>query len=129
MQEITNARAAANVLRDQMHALDHEEAWVIYLTTRMTPIGTEMIAKGTLTATSIDCRTILRQALLHNAAALILMHNHPSGDPLPTQADIRFTKQLKQACKLMDIHLLDHIITVDDSFYSFSEETTTPFNI
>ena len=129
MEPINNCRAAAALLRDKFHALDHEEVWVLYLTSRMHPIGSEMISKGTLTATSIDCRTVLRQALLHNAAALILMHNHPSGDPLPSPNDIRFTKQLRQACSLMDVQLLDHIITADEGFYSFSEETTQPFNI
>jgi DNA repair protein RadC len=129
MEPINNCRAAAALLRDKFHALDHEEVWVLYLTARMHPIGSEMISKGTLTATSIDCRTVLRQALLHNAAALILMHNHPSGDPSPSPNDIRFTKQLRQACSLMDVQLLDHIITADEGFYSFSEETTQPFNI
>ena len=69
------------------------------------------------------------EALLHNAAALILMHNHPSGDPSPSPNDIRFTRQLRQACSLMDVNLLDHIITADEGFYSFTEETTQPFNI
>lgn len=63
MQElstISNALVAANILRDQMHALDHEEVWVLYLTSSLKPIGTEMISKGTLTETAIDCRTVLR---------------------------------------------------------------------
>ena len=81
-----------------------------------------MLSKGTLTETAIDCRTVLRQALLHNAAALILLHNHPSGNPKPSQQDIHFTDQLRKACLLIDIRLVDHIITSKNSFYSFIEE-------
>ena len=130
MQElstISNALVAANILRDQMHALDHEEVWVLYLTSSLKPIGTEMISKGTLTETAIDCRTVLRQVLLHNAYGLVLLHNHPSGDPTPSASDIRFTDRLRKACSLMDIKLLDHIITAENAFYSFAEEATTKY--
>ena len=132
MQELStifNALVAANILRDQMHALDHEEVWVLYLTSSLKPIGTEMISKGTLTETAIDCRTVLRQVLLHNAYGLVLLHNHPSGDPRPSQHDIQFTDNLRRACKLMDVILPDHIITSEDSFFSFAEGKTIPFNL
>lgn len=130
MQElapITTAASAATMLHDRMNNLDHEEVWVIYLTSRVTPLGTEMLSKGTLTETTIDCRTVIRQVLLKNAAAIILLHNHPSGDPTPSASDIRFTDRLRKACSLMDIKLLDHIITAENAFYSFAEETTTKY--
>lgn len=60
---------------------------------------------------------------------LILLHNHPSGDPAPSQADIRFTKNLLDACKLMQVNLIDHIITAKDSFFSFHEEKSIPYDI
>ena len=130
MQElapITTAASAATMLHDRMNNLDHEEVWVIYLTSRVTPLGTEMLSKGTLTETTIDCRTVIRQVLLKNAAAIILLHNHPSGDPTPSASDIRFTDRLRKACSLMDIKFLDHIITSENAFYSFAEETTTKY--
>jgi len=122
LNQITSAAVAAAMLHEQMHDLDHEEVWIIYLNSIFIPIGTEMVSKGTLTETSIDCRTVLRHALLHNAAALILLHNHPSGNPKPSQQDIHFTDQLRKACLLIDIRLVDHIITSKKSFYSFIEE-------
>ena len=67
---------------------------------------------------------MLRQSLLNNAGGIILLHNHPSGDSRPSQADIRFTDKLRQACSLMGINLVDHIIVAEESFFSFCEEKT-----
>ena len=83
-----------------------------------------MVSKGTLKQTSIDCRTILRQALLHNASAIIVFHNHPSGISTPSASDIQLTRELMDACRMLDISLLDHIIVGDEDFYSFSDEQT-----
>ena len=81
-----------------------------------------MLSRGTFDRTAIDSRTILRQALLKNAAAIILCHNHPSGNEKPSQADIGLTDNLRKACKLMDIPLLDHIILSSGKYYSFADE-------
>lgn len=121
-KRINCSQDAAFLLYPNVFDLDHEEAWVIYLTTQNSVIGTEMISKGTLTSTCIDSRTVLRQALLHNAASIILCHNHPSGSEKPSQADINMTENLKDACKLMDIPLLDHIIVGENRYYSFADD-------
>ena len=123
-RQIGNSRMAHEVIHDHMKDLDHEEVWVIHLTNANTVISAEMIAMGTLNETAVDSRTVLRAALLQNAASIILAHNHPSGMPQPGQADIMFTERLKAACNLMEIKLLDHIVTAGDSFFSFAEETT-----
>lgn len=81
-----------------------------------------MLSKGTLTQTSIDARTVLRQALLCNAKSLILLHNHLSGNPLPSKEDIFLTSRLKKACSILDVSLVDHIILAEGSIFSFSEE-------
>ena len=120
--QITNSVLAENVIHNEMMDLDHEEAWLIFLTRSNTVIGTEMVSKGTLNSTSVDCRTILRRVLLNNAGGIIIAHNHPSGNPQPSSEDIRFTERLKDACKLMDISLIDHIIVSCKSFFSFAEE-------
>ena len=95
---------------------------MIFLTANNGVITTEMLSKGTLNKTAIDSRTILRQALLKNAAAIILCHNHPSGIETPSQADISLTDNLHKACSLLDIALLDYIIVGGDAYFSFSEE-------
>ncbi len=121
-QPIVSHRSAEELLHDDLYGLDHEEAWLIYLTTHHAVIGKEMVSKGTLDRTSIDCRTILRQALLHNAASIIVLHNHPSGSSKPSEHDIFFTKKLREACVLVGISLNDHIIVGRDDFYSFYME-------
>ena len=126
-KQIACCRTAQEVVHDHMKGLDHEEVWIIHLTNANTVISAEMIAMGTLSQTSIDCRTVLRAALLQNAAAIILAHNHPSGLPLPGQSDIKFTGELRAACNLMNIKLLDHIILADDSFFSFAQEQTLKY--
>ncbi|MBR0500657.1 MAG: JAB domain-containing protein [Bacteroidales bacterium] len=86
METVRNSRDAVRILYPAMSKLDHEEAWVIFLTSCNGVIAAEMLSKGTLTSTAIDSRTILRQALLHNAASIILCHNHPSGNERPSTA-------------------------------------------
>ena len=123
-EQIKDCKAAEKLLHDNLAGLDHEEAWCIFLTTANTVISKEMVSMGTLTQTSIDNRTLMRRALLNNAAGIILFHNHPSGNPKPGPSDIRMTSGLKMACDLMDIRFLDHIIFTDGSYYSFTEEQT-----
>ena len=82
---------------------------------------------GTLKETSIDCRTVIRKALLLNAMGFVLVHNHPSGDPRPSVHDINFTDRLNKACSLMDIKLLDHIVIGENGYFSFADEIITKF--
>ena len=126
-QYIADCRMAQEIIHDQMVELDHEEVWVVFLTTNNKVLSAELISKGTLTHTAVDCRTVLRAALLHNAGAIIIAHNHPSGVPKPGLADVTFTGKLKSACSLMDIKLLDHIIIGKDSFFSFSQDQTLKY--
>ena len=123
-QQINDCRAAEKVLHDNLTGLDHEEVWVLFLTCDNRVITKEMVSKGTLSQTSIDNRTVIKRALLNNAYGIVLLHNHPSGNPKPSQSDIRFTSGMKKACDLMDIQFLDHIIFTDGGFFSFSEEKT-----
>ena len=124
---IINPQAAEAILHDRMQALDHEEVWAVFLDRKAKVIDQQMLSKGTLSQTAIDCRTVLRNALLVNAASVILLHNHPSGDPRPSAQDIHFTERLNKACSLMDIRLLDHIVIGDKGFFSFADETIINF--
>ncbi|WP_154956375.1 MULTISPECIES: JAB domain-containing protein [Bacteroidales] len=86
-------------------------------------IGYTTISDGGLTSTIVDVRVIMQTALVSNASAIILTHNHPSGNTRPSSQDDNLTKKIKAACEIMDIRLLDHIIvTPYDSFYSYCDE-------
>lgn len=124
---ISDSDSAANFLREDLNDLDHEESWVLYLNNCNRPLDKLMITVGSIASTIIDHRRIVKQALLCNATRIILFHNHPSGNPLPSKADITETEKLKKACDLFDISLLDHIIIAEDSFYSFADETRKSF--
>ena len=125
--KIDSPVTVGNAFRDSLGELDHEEAWCLFLTSVNTVICTDMLAKGTLSEVSIDCRTVMRQCLLNNAARVILVHNHPSGDPMPSKNDINFTSRLRFACDMIDIKLLDHIIITKDSFFSFERQKKCKF--
>ena len=118
---------AAGYLREDFRDLDHEESWILLLNGAHLPLAKKMITVGTIKSTQIDHRRIIKEALLTNATAIILFHNHPSGTPAPSVADINETNKLKKACDIFDISLLDHIILSDNSYYSFAEETQNKF--
>lgn len=124
---ISDSDSAANLLREDLNDLDHEESWVLYLNNCNRPLDKLMITVGSIASTIIDRRRIVKQALLCNATRIILFHNHPSGNPLPSKADITETEKLKKACDLFDISLIDHIIIGDDCFYSFADESEKSF--
>ena len=125
MTRINNSSDAASIIIPELQTLDHEESWVLFLTADNRLLCKEMITKGTLTSTLLDARTILRRALLNNAAAIILTHNHPSGNPTPSNSDIKMTSDINEACHLMSITLIDHLIISTDSYFSFADNTET----
>ena len=89
--KITNCNIAAELMQPVFKDMDHEEVWVLFLKSGNKPICMEMLAKGSLDMVAIDSRTILRRALLNNAAGIVVFHNHPSDDPTPGREDIAFT--------------------------------------
>ena len=120
--KITNCNIAAEIMQPVFKDMDHEEVWVLFLKSGNKPICMEMLAKGSLDMVAIDSRTILRRALLNNAAGIVVFHNHPSDDPTPGREDIAFTAKLHDACEIMGINLIDHIVMTDDSYFSFAGE-------
>ena len=83
--------------------------------------GIHILAIGEVNSCIVDIRGIMQRAVLNNAVSIIIFHNHPSGDCLPSNQDIYITNKIKEACNIMDIELLDHIIIGDDYYYSFLE--------
>ena len=95
---------------------------VLFLNQANQVLGYTLISEGGITETSVDVRVILQAALLTNAVALVLAHNHPSGNLKPSRQDMEITKQVKEAARLMRITVLDHLILTDVGYYSFSDE-------
>lgn len=100
----------------------HEVFAVLYLNRANKINHFEIISEGGITGTVADPRIILRRALEEDAVNLILCHNHPSGSLKPSRADEQLTSKIKEAARLLDITVLDHIIVSDDGFYSFADE-------
>lgn len=101
--------------------LSVEHCMAIYLDNQLRLITCEEVARGTLTQASVYPREIIKAALKHHAAALILAHNHPSGVAEPSQADLALTRHLKTALSLVDVRLLDHLIVTGSSAISLAE--------
>ncbi len=99
-----------------------EEFWVLLLNQSARVIDRVRISRGGLDQTTADVRTILREALLARATQLVLVHNHPSGNTQPSPDDTRLTQAVRDAARLMNIHVLDHIIVTDGAYYSFNDE-------
>ena len=102
--------------------LPTEEFWVLMLNQASKIIDKVKISAGGLSATAVDVRCILREALIKRASAIVLCHNHPSGNIRPSKEDDLLTRHVAQASECMDIRLVDHIILTDGAFYSYSDE-------
>lgn len=100
----------------------HEEFYAIYLTRNHYVLGVHHISTGGLSSTFVDPKIILQAALLTSAAAIVLIHNHPSGNKRPSECDVRLTRKIQEAAQLHDISIIDHIILTSEGFYSFSDE-------
>lgn len=100
----------ADLLREENRFLEVEHFQIVMMNTKNRLIRVEPISKGTLDATLAHPRDVFRPAIMANAASIALVHNHPSGDPTPSEADIRITRDLIRAGKLLKIEILDHII-------------------
>lgn len=92
-----------------------EEFWIACVDSKYKPIGLHMVSRGTLDSSLAHPREVFKRALLNNAAAIILMHNHPSGNPEPSNDDVKVTKRLREAGELLGIGVLDHVIIGDTS--------------
>lgn len=102
--------------------LPTEEFWILLLNQAAKVIAKVRISRGGINQTAVDVREVLREALLLRATQIALVHNHPSGNPRPSNDDIRLTQHIAKGAELMNIRLIDHIIVCDGVFYSFNDE-------
>lgn len=119
--KVTTPADAANLLMSEMTFLEQEHLRVVLLDTRNRVLATPTIYVGSLNTSVIRIGELFRQAIRNNAAALIVAHNHPSGDPAPSPEDIHVTRKLVEAGKLLDIEILDHIVIGRQKFVSLKE--------
>ena len=118
---LSNPRATREFLRMRLRDLRHEVFCCVYLDNRNRVIAFEELFRGTIDGANVHPREVVKEALAHNAAAVILAHNHPSGIAEPSQADELITRRLKEALALVDIRVLDHLVVGDDVCESFAE--------
>ena len=118
---LNSPAAVRDYLRLKMQSLPHEVFTALFLDAQNRVITIEELFRGTLTQTSVYPREVIKRALHHNAGAVILAHNHPSGVAEPSHADETLTQALRQALALVDIRVLDHFIVAGSGVLSFAE--------
>jgi DNA repair protein RadC len=119
---IKDSREIANYLQVLFKDYHHEVFAVVFLNRANRINHFEIISEGGITGTVADPRIILKKALEEDAVSIILCHNHPSGNLLPSRTDEELTQKIKEASKFFDIKVLDHIIVSEDGYYSFNDE-------
>jgi len=122
IKKIKSAEDIYHLLHPYLSDLLHEEFWCIYLNNSNTILNKSMLSKGGITASIVDIRILFKVALEHNATSIILIHNHPSGILVASEADKTITKKIIEAGKTLDIQVLDHVIITETSYLSFANE-------
>ena len=127
-KKINSPEDAVKLLGQYLCELDREVLCVINIKANGVPVNCSICSMGSVNITIAHPRELLKTAILSNAAAIIIVHNHPSGDLKPSQEDVQVTDQMMQVCRLIDIPLLDHIIVGGDNrdYFSFKEKKLLP---
>lgn len=119
---IVSSQCVYELMGCKLEDIDHEQFWVLLLNNANLVIKQLFLSKGGMTATLVDLRLLFKQALLHGAIGLILVHNHPSGKLEPSKADLELTFKIQTAAQTFDLKVLDHVIISSCGYYSFSDE-------
>jgi len=122
-KQITSSNDVIELFQPNLADLPHEEFWVLLLNRANRIIERIRISEGGFTATIVDVRKIMKTALDHKAIGIILCHNHPSGNPNPSNEDISITAKIKQAASTLDINLLDHVIITPTKCFSMTDNS------
>lgn len=124
---LQSPEAIADYYMQSLRFLSVEEVHVLFFNTKCVFLGEKCLSVGTVNASLISPREIFIEAVQREAVGIILVHNHPSGDPTASREDIHLTEQVAQAGRMLDIKLLDHVIIGDNRYFSFKENGCTPF--
>lgn len=120
--QIKTSETVYKIMAPSLKNLLHEECWVLYLNKANKLISKEKVSQGGLSSTVMDIKLIVKKAVDKLASSIILIHNHPSGNPVPGEQDKKQTRALKEAASYFDISLLDHVIIAGNKYFSFSDE-------
>jgi len=118
---IHSPQEAAYLFMPKLEALDQEELWIMALTTRNTVLEMSQVYRGSVNQSQVRIAEVIRRNVILNAPALIIAHNHPSGDPTPSPDDVAVTRAIREACRLLDIELLDHLVIGSGRYVSLKE--------
>ena len=121
-EKVDNPAAAVRVLANELKDYDREVLCMVNLTTKGRPINASIVSMGIIDGSLVHPREVMKAAVLSNAAQIIMLHNHPSGDVTPSKQDIAITDRMVQVCDLMGIPLADHIIVGNMTYFSFREK-------
>ncbi|RKR10846.1 DNA repair protein RadC [Flavobacterium sp. 90] len=119
---ITSSKLVFEIMQPIIGELPHEEFWVLFLNNSNKIISKSQLSKGGITGTVVDVRLLFKLALETGATGLILCHNHPSGNLIPSEADKQITNKIKIAGESLDVKVLDHLIITETNYYSFVDE-------
>lgn len=122
IKTVKSSQDAYGLVRRHLSGLSHEEFYVVLLNRGNKVLSVEQVSSGGLSGTVADGKIIYRKALLKESSALILAHNHPSGNLKPSQADLNLTRKLKEFGELVGFQVLDHLIISDNGYLSFADE-------
>lgn len=122
-RKITSPEDVFHMMFPLLRNLGNEECWVLYLNSSNICLGKERLSVGGMEATVLDTKILLRRVCEKKASGVILIHNHPSGNSMPSVADINQTRAMRTALKACGISLVDHVIIGLRNYYSFSDET------
>lgn len=120
-EQINGSKDVLKIAHPMIKGKNSEEMWLMTLNASLKMIDMKMMSCGGINATIIDVKSIMKKAVMDQATAIIIIHNHPSGNPNPSDSDIKSTKKLKDACKTFEIMLADHLIISNDKYYSFND--------
>lgn len=123
---IISSQIGYDVMAHRFSQLDHEEFWVLMLSQSLSVIKDIRIGVGGLAATVVDVKIVIREALDCRASAIILCHNHPSGNLRPSVQDDSLTEKIMRAAKLFDIKVCDHLVIADNGYFSYQDEGRMP---
>ena len=119
---LTSSQDVYQLLKPKLAHLPHEEFWVLYLNNAHKLLYMHRLSQGGITATYVDIRLLLKEALQRHAVAIVVAHNHPSGQLQPSLQDRELTEKIKKAAELIDIKLLDHLVIAQQEYLSFADQ-------